>query len=522
MTLSVSQLKSIFQNPNIYSHPVNQPIEMIETHISLIVLTGTFAYKIKKSLSLDFLDFTTLASRHHFCREELRLNQRTASGLYIDLVALSKHLGGYALVPGEEAHEPLEVAVRMKQFSPGSLFSEMIRDSSLQPEHAKELGKVVAEFHKNCISCESDSKFGTVEEIHSDILDNVDEMHRHCRKLAEASSYKRVRALSEDFLSAKKSILLSRREHHMIRECHGDLHLGNIAVYEGRPVPFDCIEFKDNFRWIDTAADYAFTFMDFLAHNAFHYASFFLHEYLEVSGDYDGVALLPLYMSRQAAVRAKVLSMAAEAESLEDLQDIQMKRARAYFLLALNSLELPRGLILVVCGLSGSGKSTLAQLLSHTIQGIQLRSDVLRKHLLGITRYEPAGSEGYTQTITESVYATLAKNAVLLAESGWTVLTDATFCSQSSREAFSHYCRSRKFDPIYIHCQAPYHVLVERIEKRRGDVSDATTTVLEQQRFDPFDKLTDKVITLDSTLPAQCLVDEVQQTLQLHRRFNVQ
>ena len=291
--------------PGFYPHPV-RGLRLVETHISWVFLTGDYAYKVKKPLDLGFLDFSTLEKRAHCCREELRLNRRLAPSLYLDVVALTGTpeapvLGG----PGE----PVEYAVKMRQFDEAGLLDRLIAGGELPPERIDRIARIAADFHARAERAPAESDFGTPERAHHPVAENFVQTLALVSGPDVVVRLEGLQAASEEAYRRLAPRMAARRRDGFVRECHGDMHLGNMALVDGDVAIFDGIEFNANLRWIDVMSEVAFLCMDLEQRGRPDYAWRFLNAYLERTGDYAGLSLLHYYQAYRAMVRAKVTAI---------------------------------------------------------------------------------------------------------------------------------------------------------------------------------------------------------------------
>lgn len=471
--------------PEAFPHPVEGP-RVIETHISWVLLTGRWAYKIKKPVNLGFLDFTTLKSRRHFCEEELRLNRRLAPELYDAVVPI----GGTPELPQIEGPGPaLEYAVRMREFSQEALASEMLARGALTPEHVDALARAIAEFHQGTARADGKSAFGTPTAALGPALDNFETL-QHCLKAEPCGEVLRwLRDWTGREYAARHADFAARRRDGFIRECHGDLHLRNIVVLDDRPVAFDCIEFDEQLRWIDLMSEIAFVVMDFEDRGRRDFAWRFLNAYLEITGDYDGVRLLRFYLVYRALVRAKVHVLRACQPHIGHSERVRLDSAgRAYIALAARFATQARPAVIITHGLSGSGKTTATQALLGRVGAIRVRSDVERKRLHGLPALARTGSPPdaglYEEKSTLATYERLRALARRNLDAGYPVVVDAAFLKRAERDAFRALAASLGVPFLILAFEAPHAELRERLARRfhaGSDASEADPAVLERQ-----------------------------------------
>ena len=460
-----------------YPHPVSR-IEVLETHISWIVLTGEFAYKIKKPVDLGFLDFRTLQKRRHYCKEELRLNRSWAPELYLDVVPITEIDDGVS-VGGKGT--PVEYAVRMRQFEQSARLDHLIERGQLSDEGVLELAEEIARRHESARRVVPTPRLqATTEKL---IWDNFNALQGEVPKRL----LDRLRAWLEGRIDTYGAFMRERIEAGFFRDCHGDLHLANIVQLDAGMRAFDCIEFDEELREIDVVADYAFLTMDFIARGVIDYAYLFVNRYLEKTGDYDGARLLPLYVLYRAMVRAKVAAIdyeqhAARTDRAEDRHTIDRYCALAR---ALTSNRPP--VLVLMTGVSGSGKTWLSSRLIRAVPALRLRSDLERRRMFGLD--ETADSESgigtgiYDARADREVYGQLLASAEHLLNAGINVILDAAFLDVKHRRLARQLAVSCNAGCVMIHTVADEATLARRLQRRRGsgDPSEADVEVLQHQ-----------------------------------------
>ncbi|MEM7726305.1 MAG: AAA family ATPase [Cyanobacteria bacterium P01_A01_bin.45] len=476
---SIPTLIQQMLQPDFYPHPVSKNIQLVQTHISYVLLTGDYAYKIKKPVNFGFLDFSTLDKRSHFCREELRLNQRGAAQLYLQVLPISKNGEQYQLGGTQEV---VEYVLKMKQFPEAGLLSNMLERGQVRESHVKELGEVVARYHKNTETNDYIRSFGGVEKVRFSIDENYKLTNKYIGTVQTQTQYQETKAYSDQFFAQRQQIFLNRIKNDCIRECHGDLHLRNICMYNSQILLFDCIEFNERFRFIDTMCDVAFIVMDLEARKRKDLANIFLNTYLEQTGDWEGLQLLPLYLSRQAYVRAKVNSfLLDDSEISMNLKNKSQKIAADYYKQAVDYTKPRQGKLFLMSGISGSGKSTVARYLSEKLGAIQIRSDAVRKHLAKVPLLERGSDELYTDEMSSKTYSKLLELGIMLTTEGFTVILDAKYDQQHLRADAIAQAERYKIPLKIIQCTAPPEILRDRLDKRSGDIADATADLVSSQ-----------------------------------------
>ena len=474
------------QDPRCYPHPVTA-LRLIETHISWVFLTGGFAYKIKKPLKLDFLDFSTLERRREYCVQELHLNRRLAPQIYLGVVPIT----GSADAPKiDGSGEAFEYALKMREFPQESLLTNKLAQGEVSPPHIDAISDTLVSFHERASSADAQGRFATDAMVLAVALDNFAAIER---LLTGNGMHLRITALKR-WTHERHARLLDafadRRNRGRIRECHGDLHSGNIALIDDAPAIFDCIEFNADFRWIDVMSEIAFLVMDLAARGRTDFAYRLLNRYLEASGDYAGLPVLAYYLVYRAMVRAKIDCIRARQPDLpreagaREWQDFiaRIALAEGY------ARQQPR-LLAITCGLSGSGKSTAALHAASRSAMIRIRSDVERKRLFGLRAGDASHSNLdsgiYATGASTRVYERLAALAQDAIEAGFAVIVDAAFLRREVRSRFRNLATSLGARFMIIKCSASSDTLRARIDARRvsgNDPSEASLEVLERQQ----------------------------------------
>lgn len=472
--------------PARYPHPVDE-VTGVETHISYVLLTGDFAYKLKKPLDLGFLDFSTLAQRRQACEEEVRINRRTAPELYLGVWPVTGSPEDPVL-NGEG--EPFDYLVRMVQFDPDRAGDRCLERGELGPEHLETLGDRVAALHQEAETPPEETDYGTLGAIRQEQEANLDQLLELIEVLGIEEG--RVQALA-DWIRASLadlgSIIEGRRAQGLVREGHGDLHLGNLVLRDGALVPFDAIEFDPALRFSDVMADVAFAWMDLKARGRRDLGVAFLNRYLERTGDYPGLPLLPLYTVYRALVRAKVSALQVEEETSAggEARDLA-GRAAAYFELAEATASGRSALLIIARGVTGVGKSTVSRPVLAEVGGVRIRSDVERKRLAGLEPEESGRAEVgagiYEEDLSERTYRRLLELARPALRAGYPVLLDATFLEADRRQSARDLAAELGVPFAILALEAPEATIRQWIRKRaKGgtDASDADESVLDDQ-----------------------------------------
>ncbi|WP_017294093.1 bifunctional aminoglycoside phosphotransferase/ATP-binding protein [Geminocystis herdmanii] len=468
------------QEGNFYPHKVNHPIEIIQTHCSIVFLTGDYAYKMKKKVDFGFLDYSTLEKRKHFLEEELRMNKTIAPELYLQVIPISYFQEEFIF---NDDSQSIEYILKMRQFPQENLFLNLFEVGKLTEKHLQDLGKIVANFHKNTDTNDYINSFGTAEKIGESINQNYQQTAKYIGEVQTLEKYQQTKAFTDNFLRLNENLFKQRQINHKIRECHGDLHLKNICIWQDKIQLFDRIEFNEPFRFVDVMYDVAFLVMDINSKGEKELANVFLNTYLERTGDWEGLQVLPLYLSRQAYVRAKVTSFLLDDSAItETLKKEAKKNADDYYNLAWQYTQKSQGKLILMSGLSGSGKSTIARKIAQQNNAIHIRSDAVRKHLAGISLEEKGDDFLYSSSMTQKTYERLFYLAKLLTKQGFTIILDAKFDRVSLRQPMVEFAIQENIDLQIIYCTAPLNILFDRLQQRKGDISDATPELLAQQQ----------------------------------------
>ncbi|WP_431660552.1 bifunctional aminoglycoside phosphotransferase/ATP-binding protein [Pantanalinema rosaneae] len=495
---TLSALIQQMTQPEFYPHPVTAPIKLMQTHVSYVLLTGDFAYKVKKPVNFGFLDFSTLEKRHHFCNEELRLNQRGAAELYLAVLPIVQ-IGDQFQLDGDG--EAVEYVVKMQQFPQSALLTEVYDRSELTESLLEQLARELAEFHRQAAINDYIRSFGEVTQIRQAIDENYEQTQKYIGLAQTQAQFDETRQYTDRLFAEQVELFNQRIQQNWIRECHGDVHLRNIALWQDRIYLFDCIEFNESFRFVDVMFDIAYIIMDLDVRDRQDLSNRFMNAYVEQMGDWEGLQVLPLYLSRQAYVRAKVTSFLLDDPSIDEAakQEIAASAAR-YYRLAWDYTCPREGRLILMSGLSGSGKSTLARQLAAQLGGVHLRSDAVRKHLAGVPLEAAGDANLYSAEMTQKTYDRLLQLGITLAKQGYPVILDAKYDRQALRQPAIEQAEASGLPLQIIHCTAPIEVLQDRLRQRQGDISDATVDVLLQQSMEPFsDREQAYLTTVDTT-----------------------
>lgn len=488
--------------PRFYPHTVVEPICLIQTHISFVLLTGEYVYKLKKSVNFGFLDYSSLESRRHFCQQELQMNQRGASEIYLAVLPISQQ--GETFELGSAANV-VEYTLKMRQFPQENLWTSVFDRQELSESHLEELGRTVARFHAESPTDDYIQKFGRSDRIKAAIDGNYQATEKYIDRVQTRDRFEQTKEYTDRFFDQNRELFDQRIAQGKIRSCHGDLHLRNIATWHDKILLFDCIEFNEPFRLVDVMYDVAFVVMDLDARDRRDLANIFLNTYVEETGDWEGLQVLPLYLCRQAYVRAKVTSFLLDDPGISDEEKQQAsENSQHYYQLAWDYTQPRQGRLLVMFGLSGSGKSTVARWVAHHVGAIQIRSDAVRKHLAGIPLNQRGEETIYSEEMTRQTYDRVLELGRLLASKGWSVILDAKFDRSIWRKKAIELAIAENLPLQILHCQAPVSVMRDRLNRRAGDIADATADLLDAQlaEAEPLDEIEQNyAIAIDTTQP---------------------
>ena len=462
--------------PAAYPHDVSS-VALVETHMSWVFLTGAYAYKVKKPVTFDFVDFSRLSDREHFCRRELKLNRAFAPELYVDVVPLIEAADGRCVVGASGNGSAVDWAVKMRQF-PGDRICDVLLDvGKLTAPALRRFGVKLADQHAALPTV-------TGEPIAVAALDNFATLDHVGLPASFEPALRELRGFTERELTIHGDRLERRAADQKVRHCHGDLHLANLVMLDDGIVAFDCLEFSDALSAIDLWADVAFLYMDLCTRGYSNLAYAFIDGYLDASGDYDGALLLRLFATYRALVRAKVRALRFEQSGDESVVD----EIAAYVDWAAAHVRRPAGSIIVTRGLTGSGKSYWSQKLVDALGLVRIRSDVLRKRSAGLASdaqtNSPLGGGLYSGGRSEATYRRMAELAITLANAGENVIVDAACLKRRDREILRGAAAEAGVRSKLLELTAPTGILKERIRsraKKGGDPSEADEQVLEWQ-----------------------------------------
>jgi hypothetical protein len=455
-------------------------VERLDTHTAHVFLAGDRAYKLKRAVRFDYLDFSTVERRHAFCDAEVRLNRRTAPGIYRRVVAVTREPDGSLALGG--SGPPIDWLVEMNRFDQDALFDRLAAANRLDAELMEPLADAVWDLHR---SAEHRLDHGGNAGMRWVIEGNAAGFAEFGPGCLDPAACDRVTDQASRELGRRSALLDARQRSGFVRQCHGDLHLRNIVLLDGRPTLFDGVEFNDEISCIDVFYDLAFLLMDLWRRQLPRHANVVLNRYLSESGDFDGLSLLPLFLSCRAAVRAKTSATAARLQTDAGRQKELQELARQYLAMAEQLLHPPSPSLIAIGGFSGSGKSTLALALAPLVGAVPgalvIRSDEIRKRLCGVAPLQRLGAEGYAPLVSERVYAVLTDRAAVILRAGHTAIVDAVYARPADREAIERVAGAASVPFVGLRIDAPESTLMTRAAQRRNDPSDADAQIVRRQ-----------------------------------------
>jgi uncharacterized protein len=466
---------TFLSTPSAYGR--QDPVERIDTHISIVWLVGERAFKLKRAVLYDYVDYSTIELRRLACEAEVRLNRRTAPEIYLGVCPVTREADGQLAVAGQGA--PVEWLVEMVRFDQQTLFDRLAEQQRLDIDLMEQLAEAVVGLHAR-----AEPRFdrGGRRGMAWVIDGNASGFADQGASILDADACTRLTAEARTQLARHAEHLDDRRRRGLVRECHGDLHLRNICLVNRRPTIFDAIEFNDNISCIDVFYDLAFLLMDLWRRRLPRHANLVFNEYVTHTGDLDGLPLLPLFLSCRAGVRAKTGATASRVQQDEGQRAIAQSAAREYLNLARDLLRPRPPCLVAIGGFSGSGKSTLARGLAPDLGRVPgaliLRSDVIRKMHFGVDRLTQLDASAYAPDINEQVYRRLADRARATLQAGHAVIADAVHAQPANRLEIESVARQLDVPFVGLWIDGPESVLGERLRSRAKDVSDATEEVL--------------------------------------------
>jgi aminoglycoside phosphotransferase family enzyme/predicted kinase len=477
ITQDQSEIVSFLMSPSTHG---GMTVDRIETHASIVFLAGARAWKLKRAVRYDYLDFSTVERRKAMCDAEVRINRRTAPAVYRGVVAVTREPDGSLALGGSGT--PLDWLIEMTRFDQEALLDRLAARGELDLTLMPPLAAAIARFHE---TAERRPDHGGVAGTAWVVDGNAAGLAEQGAAILDRAVCADLTRTAREALGRHGALLNARRDRGFVRQCHGDLHLRNIVLLDGRPTLFDAIEFNDEIACIDVLYDLAFLLMDLMRRRLPRHANAVWNGYLAQTGDLGGIPLLPLFLSCRAAVRAKTSATAATLQPDPRRRGELEETARDYLTMAQRLLNPPPACLLAIGGFSGTGKSTLAKAIAPLIGavpgGVVIRSDETRKELCGVDALERLGADGYAADVTRRVYATIAHRAGEVVRGGTTAIVDAVYARPADREAIERVANDAHVPFVGVWLDAPASVLIARAERRHLDASDADAAVIRAQ-----------------------------------------
>ncbi|TVS14536.1 MAG: aminoglycoside phosphotransferase [Planctomycetaceae bacterium] len=485
MPATSQKLVELLQRPGVLARTGGR-VKLLQTHMSWILLADQHAYKIKKPVDLGFADFTSLEKRRYFCEEELRVNRRLAPDLYLAVLPITGTCQS-PVVGGDG--EPIEYAVYMKQFPQRELLPHVLERGELGPQHVESLARDIAEFHRVVEVDRERGRFGDPENVWRPMQANLHHFEQSLDDAALRTELQQLQRWSENEFTEKRNDFAARKRDGFIRECHGDMHLGNMFRDGNSITIFDGIEFNETFRWIDVLNEVAFLVMDLKYRGRADLAHRFLNAYLERTGDYQGLVVFPFYQVYRALVRAKVKDIrSSQAQLAARARAALQNQVRDYLDLAAKCTRAPHPRLLITHGVAGTGKTRGTDPLVDQLGVIRIRSDIERKRQFGYQHLDrtnsPVGRGIYSSEITDQTYQRLADLVSTVIQAGFSAIADGTFLLRSHRDLLRRMAQKlgvpfRILD-FHAHPETIRQRIVER-QRRKAGASEADLKVLARQ-----------------------------------------
>lgn len=500
MCMNQSQFVTQIQNPGTYGYDASTKVEMIQTHISFVILVDNYAFKIKKPVNFGFLDFSTRKKRKMYCEKEIQLNNRLCPEIYDSMVSFSETEDGHLTINGNGP--VVDYAVKMHRFDQNKLMNELLTKQKITKTHIEHIADILVGFYEKQTPSQTINKYGSV----SSVKQNIDENFEQTREVVDVTipknRYDFIKQINESFFQLHSLVLERRKKQGCIFDCHGDLHSGNIVIDKNNICIFDCIEFNTRFRYIDVASDIGFLAMDLDFHNHPFLSSHFILDYVHKSDDDSLFDVLNFYKSYRAYVRGKVIGFQLTDEhiSSQKKQSI-IETAQQYFALSEYYIRLvhqqytrDQPVLFLIGGLTGTGKSTLASKIAVDYQATILNTDIIRKDLAGIDRFERHHDEPntglYAPERVKATYEKLMDRAMGLLKKGDSVVLDATFQKRIYREKAYRLAQKNNAIFIPIECICPETIAAQWLQDRlkQKTVSDGRWEIYQQQKqtFESF------------------------------------
>ena len=490
------------KNPSFYG-PKVKSVKILQTHISYIALTGKYAYKIKKPVNFGFLDFSNLEKRKFYCEEEIRLNRRLCPEIYNDVVTITKKDNTFKI---DGKGKIIDYAVKMKEFPQENIMTKMLHNNKIDEKIIDKILDILIKFYKTSEKSKEINTFGSIDKIKINTDENFEQTESAIDKTISENIFNFIKKNTNKFLKEKKDVFKSRIKKGFIRDCHGDLHTGNIVVTNSDIYIFDCIEFNNRFRYSDIASDICFLVMDldFLGHP--YLSSYMIEKYIEKSGDKEIIKVLNFYKCYRAYVRGKVTGFRLDDPNIDDKEKKKINlTAKKYFNLAyyyaqlfsLDLLKEKKPILFITSGLTGTGKTTVARKISVDYHADLISTDAVRKELEGIDKFErhhDAYNTGlYAPSKMKITYDKIIEKAENLLKKGYNVVLDATFKTEKLRFKAQFIAKKNNAYFLIIYTTCPESIIKKYLEKRvkKRSISDGRWEIYIKQK-NSFEKIKNK------------------------------
>jgi len=498
------------KNPKFYGPQVTS-VQLLQTHISYVALTGTYAYKVKKPVNFGFLDFSTLDKRKYYCQEELRLNKRLCPEMYLEILPITQKENTLTL----DGDGPIvEYTLKMKEFPQECIMTNLLKQGKISEETIDRLISILIAFYQEQKPTEDITRHGELQSVKQNIEENFSQTKPMIDITVPKETFLYIKDQVSKFFEQKKDVFGRRMKQGKIYDCHGDLHSGNIVISGDTINIFDCIEFNDRFRFCDVASDIGFLAMDLDYLNHPYLSSYLIERYVEKSNDADMYSVLNFYKSYRAFVRGKVHGFQLNDPHIDPVTKVHIvESAKKYFELSryytsLFSLDLQKNkpILFLVAGLSGTGKSTVARKIAVDYHATIINTDVVRKETRGIDRYERHHDEVntglYDPKKVDETYEQVMQRTSMVLKKGKHVVLDATFQKKKYRQMAYHVAQKHHATFCIIQCISPDEVVKQRLEERlkKKTVSDGRWEIYQAQKttFEPF-TMDEQCLPLDTS-----------------------
>jgi aminoglycoside phosphotransferase family enzyme/predicted kinase len=511
----IHEVRKAMSEPAFYPHPVTA-VELRETHISVVFLTGTYAYKIKKPVDLGFLDFTTLEKRRHYCWQELLLNRRLSDNVYLDVIAVTADELGLAM---NGKGPVVEYAVKMRQLPDDLRMDRLVQKKEIDDQRICTLASRLFGFYDRAPCGHEIANLGAWETVRVNCEENFRQTESVAGKFFNAKLFKIVQAATLSFLHRRQDLFQKRCDSGKIRDCHGDLKVEHIYFENGLQI-IDCIEFNDRFRYSDTSADLAFLVMDLDFKGFSDIGAKLLSAYVLRSHDRDMFVLMDFYKCYRACVRIKVNCLRLQDGELAAYERHRLERDTLRYLeLAYRyAVQFSRQTVWVVCGMPATGKSSLGQALGQALGAIVFNSDAIRKALFGLAPTQqqvvPFQAGIYSNQATSRTYSRLCMLAYEELKKGHSVILDASFSKTEQRREVMRLAKDMDCQLIFVECRACLETIRKRLLQResRPEVSDARLSHLHQfqRNFEPLEEIEEDIhLQVDTQVPIESNIQQI-------------